>query len=457
MYILILILAIVLALSQGYSNEEFYFGLANITVWSIIICVLIYPFYNWSMRKLNKKSDKAYGKMLLHALKEMKEAEPMIERLEEKKPETLKLSLDEQYEYIQSVKDFQFKVDELKEPYQEIVRNLSLKSEEEDTLNILKKTLDRINKSYSKQIETVVDLNKKTKFITVNNAYQKAFEKTYDYDSIKLSYLHEEIEALKKEKSNIIWRVSKGVEGENSVIKSIKAMMKDNYLLENVRIEHNNQSAESDVIIVGPTGLYTLEVKNEGSAGTWSTRISPDGQWQKVYKDGNRAPMKDHGSQMNHHIAVQERFLNEKLKEIYGEDAPFIPMRGAIVIANDNLIVDNESDLVVLRKSSINRFIEKGTDQIDELWQSRIKDIFEEHSLPGKRYEISNIEAMTENLILDTLRVATLYKLKNEWLREWATREDVIYQGSGFLYFKVAAMTPIFPEINLKEGVFHDK
>ncbi|WP_147436847.1 hypothetical protein [Oceanobacillus piezotolerans] len=174
---------------------------------------------------------------------------------------------------------------------------------------------------------------------------------------------------------------------------------------------------QNRILYTGPTGIHSLEIKNFGAKGNWNIHISKDGQWQKVFQNGNREPMKDVGNQMNYHIAVKERFLNGKLKEKYGGTAPKIKVHAAIVIANDTVMVENESELPVLRLSSLYRYLEKEVSHVSEEWQDRIVRILEDHKKSGKPYEVQNFQANMEKLLLEAEHISKLFDLRFCWLK----------------------------------------
>lgn len=385
-------------------------------------------------RKRNHDLLERDGKQLTEMLRQLEDSdlpktyEPVV--LEE----PLRLSLDQQYHYVQTMDTEQ--LHELSPQTQKRygVSHLTLAEMEQklkETLNSIHPVFDQLEwetknwfgDQWQKEHKgTLYEWMRLTVFYEeYRNHFLKKFGQRDDYFAkphTLTSELKEKLENFQREKEQFKWRILQGVTGENRVVDNIRLLLPEGTILQNVRIEHAGNSAESDVIYIGSTGIYSLEVKNIGTKGIWNIHISRDGQWQQVYDNGNREPMKDMGSQMQYHVAVKERFLNEKLRKQYGTSAPKIKMRGAVVIANDKVMVDNESDLPVYRSSSVVRFIEQGTDEISPEWQERVAAILNESSKEGKPYELPHYLAKMENLLMESAYALELYQLRYGQLEE---------------------------------------
>ena len=396
---------------------------------TILLALLLLIYYMYSIfRNENRKYNADFSiikenlERFSSHLKKLKESDSKLGN-KKMSDESMYLSLDEQYEYIHQL---------------DLCNTFELSSHAKDTLGIdsmkLSEMEERI-KENAKQFRYYGQLyNKKnndksdyTVLLSIEEfdkrletlfrqKYNIGFVDTKSYFVGRKNEILQALEDWNQEKEKVIWSIKQGVEGERRIVDNMKLILQEGHLLESVRIEHMGLSAESDIVYIGSTGVYSLEVKNFGEKGNWSIHISKDGQWQKVFPNGKREPMKDVGNQVNYHMAVKERFLNEKLKELYGESAPKVKVNPVVVIANDTVMIDNESDLPILRASSIYRYIEQGQNILTNEWQEKIAELLIEHSLPGKKYEIPNFVARLENILLESENLLSLYKLRYEFI-----------------------------------------
>lgn len=182
---------------------------------------------------------------------------------------------------------------------------------------------------------------------------------------------------------------SAGNRGEERVENELKMLSEYCSYLSNVRIEVDGQSVETDNIIFSPNGIFILEVKNFSESGSYSLKIAKDGQWQRVYANSVQ-PMKDVTAQNNRHIFLKERLIREQWTLLYGEAAPKIQLRTLIVIANDKVMIENESDIQVIRISQIYHQIQKFNDNLSQDTLNKVKSIIQSNRLPPKVYPIEN-------------------------------------------------------------------
>jgi len=188
--------------------------------------------------------------------------------------------------------------------------------------------------------------------------------------------------------------IKSGIEGEKRVNEEL-ALFRDIIMnIPNVRLEIEGTSVESDNILITENGIFFVEVKNFGESGKYSIFIAKDGQWIKEYEDGTIEPMKNVSAQLNRHIGLKQRFLNNELNKRLNEpDLPYIYMYPLIVIANDKVIIKNESDLPVVRASSIYRYVSNFNGmKLERKYWPVIKEIFESYNLKAKKYPINNID-----------------------------------------------------------------
>lgn len=211
---------------------------------------------------------------------------------------------------------------------------------------------------------------------------QKFIEKFNEIESVFIEYKNDVLKNY-----NII---KTGVEGEERVKKELEMFSHSFDVLENIRLEFNNESVETDFIILSESGLYSLEVKNFGESGSYQLQITKDGQWIKILNNGDRIPMKDVVSQVNRHLAYKDLFVNQELENKYNISDVKVEFSPIIVIANDNVFIDNQSSLPIMRISQVYHYIKDKPKTIDKVMLNRVKEILENNNLPEKEYLVNN-------------------------------------------------------------------
>lgn len=165
-----------------------------------------------------------------------------------------------------------------------------------------------------------------------------------------------------------------GLDGEELVKDELSKYFDRSRVLYGNRFDTpENGTVENDVLVFGKSGIYSLEVKNILSNGDKYLRVSKDGLW--YVKDGEYGSWKlnqkysDIFEQVNRHIYHTEHILSGVL----GRDVEVKPV---IVISNNNVVIENESDWDIVRpntlfmklkgSSGIDKFSEKELDQLVE-------------------------------------------------------------------------------------------
>lgn len=176
-----------------------------------------------------------------------------------------------------------------------------------------------------------------------------------------------------------------GAEGEQEVVRELKFFSNQLRLLENIRLEVNGQSIESDLIIVCKQGIFIVEVKNLGVSGKYGIAIEKDGRWKKVYRDGTSENMASVSKQNVRHLHGVETIVNKAL----GGNSD-ISAHSIIVLANDTIDIQNESDAVVVRKTEIVNEIRKHDKVLSDEQIEQICRILTERNLPPLPYDMEN-------------------------------------------------------------------
>jgi len=143
---------------------------------------------------------------------------------------------------------------------------------------------------------------------------------------------------------------------------------------------------ESDFIIISDTIIYVLEVKNY-SSGTLN--ISKDGRVQHFSRSNQK--MEENRSviqQCEEHVIYTARLLSKETGQDYTRK-----VKGIIVVANEDIEINNESDYSIIRLSLLRNKLFKETgirDKLDIQKLSAIieKDIKEPHKYPFCNHEI---------------------------------------------------------------------
>ena len=136
-----------------------------------------------------------------------------------------------------------------------------------------------------------------------------------------------------------------GIIGEYKVYKQLKVIKKMGYkLFQNVHLKNNDIKAQLDFIIVGPTGMFIVEVKNQrgiiigNGESKYLTKI-------KKSKSGNEYKKKIYNpiKQINTHIY--------KLSKILRNSGVNLWIDGIVLFSNKDSIVKIDSDSVLIIQS----------------------------------------------------------------------------------------------------------
>lgn len=191
-----------------------------------------------------------------------------------------------------------------------------------------------------------------------------------------------------------------GEAGERSVVDELKFFSNQMKILTNIRLELNGQSVESDIVVVAPQGIFSLEVKNLGSTGSYNITVEKDGLWKKVMKNGRWKPMGSISKQNIRHLHGIEQVINTK----FGNSLEnWINAHSIIVFANDVVGIRNYSNISIVRASEIMGEIRKHPVCLNEDQIQKIANILQKESLPPKKYEMENWLEILVGLKLDII------------------------------------------------------
>jgi len=104
--------------------------------------------------------------------------------------------------------------------------------------------------------------------------------------------------------------LNSGLKGEKQTIKILKQLPKNYYVLNNVYVKYKGRKKELDFIVIGPNGLFIVEVKNHKGeiVGNYNDEVLVQ---NKVGKNGGRysKEFKNPLIQLNEQIVLTKNFL----------------------------------------------------------------------------------------------------------------------------------------------------
>ncbi len=189
--------------------------------------------------------------------------------------------------------------------------------------------------------------------------------------------------------------INTGTMGEQRVIDFFSIYEDEVKCFSNIRMEEKF-SFETDMLVLTEGGIYSIEIKNFSESGRYGLHISKDGQWLKVI-NGKETPSKDVMKQVNNHLILGERFINKKLKEKGITEK--IDLEPIIVIANDNIQVNNESDAQIVRISKLHTILKNGKKQYSQKLLDAVAEIIDENKKPALKYDCIDYIKTFENMV----------------------------------------------------------
>lgn len=202
-----------------------------------------------------------------------------------------------------------------------------------------------------------------------------------DFDKLVRNVLYELDTSLKI--------VQNGNEGEKRMKYALDLLknQEDIIVLENVLLKYNNKTFETDFLVFSRYGVFSLEVKNIGSSGKFSIKITSDGQWLKVFNNGDYTPMQDVSSQLNYHVSLTEGLFKEYEKET-GFTAPKV--YPSIIIANNEVLIDNQAGLPISRTSKFATDLMSKEVKYNMSDMKKLADWIAAQQLEDKAYEVND-------------------------------------------------------------------
>ena len=140
------------------------------------------------------------------------------------------------------------------------------------------------------------------------------------------------------------------------------------------------KTSETDVYIINSKGIFVCEVKNYGRSGQ-TLIISDTGDW--VICERNRFIKSKPSAfiQNERHCNATSAFIKEHL----GKEVPIIPV---VIIANNEVEIDMQTQNAVIRPDEISAFVESWQDAVDYEIQKQIVQAFEENKLDANDFPV---------------------------------------------------------------------
>lgn len=212
----------------------------------------------------------------------------------------------------------------------------------------------------------------------------------------ELLRLSDRLTEIKEELEDDFRRLKKGLDGEEVVRREVDKYRGELFPLYGNRIDMGDEgTVENDVLIFSERGIYTIEVKNiksEGNQflkiskdGIWYTRNTVDGEWRR---DENSTKIID---QVNRHVYLSQQFLLRHTQKR-------ISVRPIIVISNDNVTIENETEWIVIRPNQIYSIVLRGGDILDETLIRECHDCFVRNDIGEAKFKVRHYGSMVRGL-----------------------------------------------------------
>lgn len=198
------------------------------------------------------------------------------------------------------------------------------------------------------------------------------------------------------EESNIRVRIAqKGKTGEEYFSRILDKYNYKYHVLENVVIpaaEGDGITSETDVYIITEKGLFVCEVKNYGKEGETLVILEDDKWYIMGNADGRLLSTKMSATKQNErHCRATRAFLEKYLGSVN------IPMIPVVVIANDEVGIENRSGNPVIYAKDIEKFIEQYDTCVSMEVRDKIKEAFLEHQMDMVDYPVKLNKSRAEH------------------------------------------------------------
>lgn len=311
------------------------------------------------------------------------------------------------------------------------------KNSKDDILKVvIPKLIELINPCKNKYDLSILHrAYNRDKFFSILGDYCKKNSIELDIYLVRKYYNNRFKEVVKNIMTQLVGS-RRGLVGERRVSEHLDLYRDILIDIPNVRFEVENTSVEADNVVICDKGVFCIETKNYGSANERLV-ITRDGQWKR-YKGNKEIPIKNITEQHNRHIGIMQRFINNELKA-KGFNVPYIKFEDIYVIGNNDISIDNSSNLRIVRPSNVYNQIQifNSSIKLSTEVQNAIVEIINTNKKGSKKYAITSYKSQFEAMFDELVRIVEEqyygYSYEDMYIDclEQLGKEVVIREGSG--------------------------
>lgn len=160
-----------------------------------------------------------------------------------------------------------------------------------------------------------------------------------------------------------------------------------------------NLSITFDNVVITKNGIFCLKIKYLDKANIDKVFISNDESWTGEMFNGELFHIEPIEAQFFKNIQLFQKLINDKLKEKYSNEAPYLTVSPLIIITEEEVAIENESDVPIKKLGDIFNHIQlyKGTSIQTELLAD-IKEILATIDIGQKTEKINdNIKTLQQS------------------------------------------------------------
>lgn len=234
-------------------------------------------------------------------------------------------------------------------------------------------------------------LIKYKKFLANSNSSPEVFTILND-----INVFLKEISKDKEEIQKSLWKLSKGVAGEDKVKNILFSYNNEWQIIQSASFKVDGNLIENDFIVIDETGITSIEVKNIGNSKE-TLHIDEFGR-ASIIKDNEEIEIGDIISQSERHLAF--------LRNLISKYSNIPPIRAFIVVTS-SVKINNESEFTVLAPNTIYNAIKSNDEVLTEQEVKSYYDLLLKNRIEGNKYAyidyISNLDT-NYNLILREIK-----------------------------------------------------
>jgi hypothetical protein len=311
-------------------------------------------------------------------------------------------------------------------------------NEEKDKLGKITNGINVYNR-YLNKISKLAPLSKSADFKKVPELLPMDLSTTLPMLKNDLTLFISEYEKANKNARRVSYNARIGLQGESIVDKELDLYRDKITALSTIRLELEGITVESDSIVISENGVFCLEVKNLGAYKGGKIVVTKDGLWKRYSNEGEAMDIEDITNQVYRHIGITQRFVNSQLQVKY-PDMKYIDFQPIIVFANDHITIENNSDMVILRVSSLYHYISRfeAKSKLDRKYWKDIEDILISNNKGAKSYPVKKCsDKITLNYRLLYNKLRTFDEIDKKFNLENLLQNSVFSENSDLMkYFE---------------------